>query len=269
MTTRTPPSGTKSFWEHLTNLPGELLAGAIYPLRAIGVLVRYPGLVSYILLPLLLNLLIGSVLYAGLLTVGLREIDALVDRVPEWAGFFEAVLFGLLAIILLLVIGFVLLRFGMILGAPWYGRLSERLEQIHTGHQPTPAAVTWKTIIHDCWYAIMFEMKKFLLFVGVGLLLLLLNLVPVAGSLLSTIGWLLLAATIVCLDFFDPPLSRRYVRFRTRLSLILHALPASATFGLTWLSLVSIPFVGLVAIPMGVIAGTLFFLDRIRGQGAW
>lgn len=267
--TRRPSSSTRSPWEHLAALPGELLAGVLYPPRAVGVLVRNPGLASYILIPLVLNLLIGTVLYAGLLVTGFRQIDALVAQMPEWAGFLQAVLFALLAIILLLMIGFVLLRFGMILGAPWYGKLSERLEYLSTGEQPDTPPLTWKTIPYEFWYAIMFEFKKIVLFVGVGLMLLLLNFIPAAGSVLSTIGWLLLATTIVCLDFLDPPLSRRYVRFRTRLSLIWRSLPASATFGLTCLALVSVPFVGLVAIPLCVVAGTLFFIDRLQTQKAW
>ena len=44
------------------------------------------------------------------------------------------------------------------------------------------------------------------------------------------------------------------------------ALPASAGFGLVALALVSVPFVNLLAVPLCVVAGTLFYVDRIRGR---
>ena len=49
--------------------------GASYPLRALGVLSRHPALWKYIIIPVLLNVLIGATLYAGLLFAGLRSID--------------------------------------------------------------------------------------------------------------------------------------------------------------------------------------------------
>ena len=50
---------------------------------------------------------------------------------------------------------------------------------------------------------------------------------------------------------------------RARLGLIRRSLPASAGFGLVCLGLISIPLVNLLAIPLCVTAGTLFFCDQI------
>jgi CysZ protein len=41
-------------------------------------------------------------------------------------------------------------------------------------------------------------------------------------------------------------------------------LPASASFGFVCLALVSVPLINLLAIPVCVAAGTLFFCDRIQ-----
>jgi CysZ protein len=70
---------------------------------------------------------------------------------------------------------------------------------------------------------------------------------------------------IACLDFFDPALERRRLAFRRKLGVIRRGLPASAGFGLVCFGLVSVPLVNLLAIPLCITAGTLFFVERLRG----
>jgi CysZ protein len=241
----------------------RFVSGALYPLYAAGVLARAPRLWRYVLIPLLVNLLVGVTLYAGLLFAGLSAIDALVAGLPAWAGVLAALLRALLIVGLLIVTGFVLVRFGVVLGSPWYTQLSAELELLRGG-QPLPERGAGLSMaVRDLSRALAFELRKLLLVAMIGALLLLLNLIPVAGQLLATAGWIALGATITCLDFFDYPLERRLLSFRAKLRILQHSLPASAGFGLACLALVSIPFVNLLSIPLCVAAGTLFFCDRI------
>lgn len=243
--------------------PGGLLAGASYPFRALAVLNRTPRLWRYVLVPILVNIAVGATLYLGLLLAGLRAIDAFVAGMPQWAAGLGALLRALLVIGLLLATAFVLVRFGVVLGAPWYARLSEQLEQLRTG-QPLPNRRQGAGgAAGELARALLFELEKLLLLAVVGVLLLLLNLVPGLGSVLSAAGWIALGATIACLDFLDAPLDRRRLGFRVKLAVVRRGLPASAGFGLVCLGLTSIPFVNLLAIPLCVAAGTLFFCDRV------
>jgi len=157
----------------------------------------------------------------------------------------------------------VLVRFGVVLGAPWYTRLSAELELLRGGQPLLAQGAGLSAASRDLIRALAFELRKLLLVVVIGALLLLLNLIPVAGQLLATAGWIALGATITCLDFFDYPLERRLLSFRAKLGVIRSSLPASAGFGLACLGLVSIPFVNLLSIPLCVAAGTLFFRDHI------
>ncbi|MEP0886343.1 hypothetical protein NDI49_32940, partial [Trichocoleus sp. ST-U3] len=77
------------------------------------------------------------------------------------------------------------------------------------------------------------------------------------------IGGITLAAMIVCLDFLDAPLERRRLRFRQKLGIVTRSFPATASFSLVCLGLVSIPLLNLFTIPLCVASGTLFFCDRI------
>lgn len=251
--TRTVKRGTRGH----RGLSG-LFIGASYPLRAPGVLNRAPHLWRYVLIPILVNIVVGATLYLGLLLAGLRAIDAIVAGVPEWMAALGVLLRVLLVIGLLIVTGFMLVRFGVVLGAPWYAKLSEQLELMRIGRAPKSAGG-----VRDLVRALLFELQKLLLVAVAGFLLLLLNVVPVAGSLLDVVGWLALGTLIACLDFLDAPLERRRLRFRAKLALVRRTLPASAGFGLVCLALISIPFVNLLAIPLCVTAGTLFFCDLI------
>jgi CysZ protein len=227
-------------------------------------LFRAPRLWSYVLIPIAVNLLVGATLYAGLLLAGLRAVDAAVAGLPGWAAVFGALLRVLLVIGLLLATGFVLVRFGVVLGAPWYARLSSQIELLRVGQLPLEPEVGAAAVLRDLARAVGFELKKLALVLLVGLGLLLLNLIPVAGQILATAGGVALGATIACLDFLDYPLERRLLSFRQKLGLIRRHLPATAGFGLVCLGLVSVPFLNLLAIPICVAAGTLFFCERIR-----
>lgn len=118
-------------------------------------------------------------------------------------------------------------------------------------------------IIQDIWRAILFEIKKLALIFCIGIPLFLLNFSPGLGTLISTIGGVILTGTIVCLDFLDGPLERRRLRFREKLGIVWGNLPATAGFALICLGLIGIPLVNLVTIPICVASGTLFFCDRI------
>jgi CysZ protein len=254
-----------------------ILTGASYPFRALGVFLSKPSLWGYVAIPILVNFVVGVAVYGGLLFFGWESIadltvsfthwlDKLIANLPTWLSFLNYLILGvsyllrfLLLIVLLLLTGFLLLQFGVLLGAPWYGQLSEKLEELRTGHVHTQEV----GIVRDIGRALLFEVKKLVLALGVGIFLLLLNLVPAIGTVIASVGGIALTALIVCLDFLDASLERRRLRFREKLGLVYKSLPASGSFSLVCLGLVSIPLLNLLTIPVCVASGTIFFCDRI------
>jgi len=254
-----------------------LVAGATYPFRVLGVFHRTPCLWGYVTIPILVNFLVGVALYGGLLFWGWDSVgdlmvrlshglDSAIANLPTWLSFLGYLIIGfgfllrlLLVVGLLLFTGFLLIQFGVLLGSPWYGQLSEQLEELRTGQRYTVEV----GILRDISRALLFELKKLVFGLGVGILLLLLNLAPGIGTLIAAVGGIALGATFVCLDFLDAPLERRRLRFREKLGIVFGSLPASASFSLVCLGLVSIPLLNLLTIPLCVASGTLFFCDRI------
>jgi len=236
----------------------SFLRGASYPWRAAQLLVCQPSLWRYVAIPVALNLLVGIVLYVTLLLAGFHLLDTVVESWPLWMAW---LLRGLLSIVLFVTLAYALVRFGVVLGAPFYNRLSELLEERMCGTAPASPPMTLAGIARDLGRAISFELKKLLLALTIGLFLLLLHLIPGVGSVLALLGGLSLGATLSCLDFFDPPLERRKLSFWAKLNFIRRHFPASVGFGLVCLGLVSLPLLNLLTVPVCIAAGTIFFCE--------
>lgn len=254
-----------------------LVAGATYPFRVLRVFHRNPHLWNYLIVPIAINIFVGIFLYAGLLFFGWQTLqnlmqslsdwlDSLLANLPTWLGFLEYLIVGLdfllellLIVVLFVITGFLLVQFGVLLASPWYGQLSEKLEELRTGK----LEIVEVSIFRDIWRAILFELKKLVLIALVGIPLLLFNLIPAMGTIVAGLGGMTLTATIVCLDFLDAPLERRRLAFREKLGIVFKSLPASASFSLVCLGLISVPLLNLLTVPFCVASGTLFFCDRI------
>lgn len=253
------------------------VAGATYPLRALILFIRHPKLLGYIIVPIIFNLIIAIALYGGLLFFGLEFISELqvdlstrlsqiIADLPAWLSILNYGVSGLifllqffLTIVLLVATGFILTQFGVLLGAPWYGQLSEKLEKIRTGN----VEIIEVSLAKDLARAILYELKKIVLMITIGIPLSILNLFPGIGTLIVTVGWFTLTTTIIGLDFIDSPLERRRLQFRKKLTIVIRSLPASASFALVCFFLISIPLVNLFTIPLCVASGTLFVCDRV------
>ncbi|MGB3403362.1 MAG: EI24 domain-containing protein [Microcoleaceae cyanobacterium] len=265
----------------LIRAPIGFIAGASYPFRALSLLSSRPQLRKYVVIPLIVNFILGIILYLGLLLPGFHAIESLtlfidsqidtwVANLPSWLSYLDvvAIVIGwilrvVFTLALLVIIGFILLQFGVIIGSPWYGQLSEKLEEIKTGKPAVVPPASLTGVFQDIGRAILFELKKLVIQLGFGIPLLLLNFFPGFGTIIFTVGGIILTASMACLDFIDSPLERRRLKFREKLKMLRLALPASASFALVCLGLITIPFVNLLAIPICVASGTLFFCDRL------
>lgn len=252
-----------------------ILIGFTYPLRALRLFQKHKSLRPYVIAPLGINILLGLVLYSLGIWQGSQWVNGLTARLIEWIGpawldsavqLLIPVIHAVLIVFLFIALGFILLQFGGILGSPFYGQLSEKIETLRAGTLLVPPASGKADILIDIWRAILFELKKLLLLVAFGLPILLANFIPGIGPAIATIAGISLASLLVCLDMFDASLERRRLKFRQKLRMILQTLPASGGFALVSLGLISIPLMNLLAIPLCVSAGTLFFCDRILDQ---
>lgn len=249
--------------------------GVSYPFKAIDILRKNRRLWKYLIIPLLINIIVGIGTYILLLRPSLNwfdtfttsllvNVDRYLNSLPQWlsflvyiVGFLTTITKFILLILIFIIVGFVITQFGSILGSPWYGKLSEKIEVFRT----EKLKIIELNIAHDLSRAVLFEFKKLGLIVMISFPLFFTNLLPAFGHIVSFIGSLTLTVTIVCLDFFDSVLERRRLKFRQKLQFVLRGFPSTFGFGLVCLALTSIPLLNLISIPICVCAGTLFVCD--------
>ena len=250
-------------------------SGVSYPFRAIKILWSHRNLWQYLVIPILINILVGIITYVLLLRPSLHwfnnvtsslliAIENYLQNLPNWLsflvyiiGFLASFAKVLLFLLIFILIGFIITQFGGILGAPWYGKLSEKIEILKTNS----LEIIDLNIFHDIGRAILFELKKLLLIVLISIPLFLSNLIPTLGNLFSLLGSITLTVTIICLDFFDSVLERKRLKFRKKLQFVIQGFPSTLGFGIACLALISIPLLNLIAIPICISAGTLFVCD--------
>ncbi len=251
-------------------------SGIFYPFLALKMLWQNKTLWQYLIIPIFINIIVGIVSYLLLLDPGIKfydnfannliiRVDQLIDNLPQWLEFLTYIigaialfLKGLIFVILLVIIGFIILQFGGLLGSPFYGKLSEKIEILKKGN----LEIIEINFFQEIFRAILFELKKILLTICLGIPFFFMNFIPGFGNLISLIGGLSITITIICLDFFDATLERKRLSFREKLKFVWGGFPLTIGFGLTCLGLISIPLINLIVIPLCVSAGTLLICDR-------
>lgn len=238
--------------------------GITYHFQALNFLKNNPSLWGYITIPISINIFVGIALYFGLLIPSLQWLDTAIINLPTWLTAISGVLHFLLGLVILVLVGLVIVQIGVILGSPWYGQLAEQIEKLKIDNLPKEDTFNFGRTIADIFRALMFEVKKLALVIGCSLLTFLISIAiaPVAPVIAGIVG-ITLSTTLMCLDFLDPALERRRLSFRQKLGWIIRCAPASIGFGLGCVVLTSIPILNFLTVPLCMVAGTLFFCDRI------
>lgn len=252
------------------------LTGFFYPFQALSLIAKNKSLWQYLIIPIFINIIVGIITYFLILQPSLNLWQTVVNSVvisleeftknlPQWlniliiiTNFIASIIRGLLLVVMFIVIGIIIAQFGGVLGAPWYGKLSEKVEIIKRGQ----LEIIEINPLQDIFRAILFELKKILLSIIVGLPLFLLNFIPAVGNVISVYGGLILTITILCLDFLDATLERKRLKFREKLTFIFKGFPRTFGFGIACLIIISIPLLNLIVVPICVCGGTLLVCDR-------
>ncbi|MEW6125323.1 MAG: sulfate transporter CysZ, partial [Pseudomonadota bacterium] len=211
-----------------------------------------PGLRRYVAVPLAINaaLFIAAMAWLlGTLDAGLRE------WLPDWlAGLLYPVFAFALGLLTLLLTT----QAANLLAAPFNARLAQRVEE-QLGQPPITALE--RTLWAEAWFTLRGEARRLLYFLGWALALLVLGFVPVLG-LLAPLGWLLLGAWLMALQYLDYPLGLRGHDFLAQRRLLRRHLGFSLGFGFGAQLLHLLPGPNLLAIPACVTAACTAWRGR-------
>ncbi len=243
----------------------RFLAGARYALSGLGIVLGSPGLWPYYIAPMLLTAVLLTS-GAALAWFGIPWVANMVwtptPGVPVLlaAGWWAAM--WLLRATAVLMLGIVLYFAAGLLALPFNDRLSERVETRLLGPYEEPFSL--RVVVGDMALSVAHSTVSLVLWLGVLLLLFLLNGIPLLGTVLNVAGWLLATSLFLSREMMDGCMSRRRMGFNHKAHVVLAHLPVMFGFGSVVTIALWVPGLNFVAMPMAVAAGTRLFCDLER-----
>lgn len=241
----------------------DLLRGFSFALSGLQDVSSRP-LRRFVLAPLLINI----VLFAGLIwgAAGLFSglMEDLLGWLPDWMGFLDWLLWPLFFITSLLMMFYLFTVAANLLGSPFNGLLSERVEQhFYPGVVQPQSGPLWREVARAPWI----EIRKLTYFLVRAIPLLLLFLVPGLNAA-APLLWLAFCAWILALEYMDYPLSNHGVPLLRQRALLAEHRPLALGFGAAVLLMTLVPVLNFLVMPAAVIGATRLWAEVLR-PGSW
>jgi CysZ protein len=235
--------------------------GFFSPFQAVRFILDHRRLLKYILIPFTINLIVFSLA----IYLGLDFFNGFISHhIPQgeaWYWFLLNYLLWIIAILLTAVLVFFSFAVvGSLIASPFNDILSEKTEAILTGRQgEEPFSLT--IFLQDARRTLFDETRKILLFVLVMVLLLLLNLIPVVGSLLYPVLSASLTIFFLIVEYTGYTFTRKHLSFKDQRGYIFRNKSLLFGFGTGLLLVLAIPLFQFLCIPLGVVGGTRICFD--------
>lgn len=242
------------------------LSGPQYLHEGLSLILK-PGLRSFVILPVSINLLVFIALISYSITGFSGWLNDWMATIPSWLSFLEIILWPIFVLALIAVIFFTFTTLTSIIAAPFYGLLSEKVEVVVRGHNDFPPFSS-KELIAMVPRTMGREMRKLAYFLPRALLLLILWFIPVINILAGPL-WILLGVWMMAVQYIDYPADNHKLSWGEMLAWLRQRRWQSLSFGgITYLYLL-VPIFNLIVMPAAVAGATLYWVhEHNRQQGA-
>lgn len=245
---------------------GRLARGFRYPISAVRFVQTHK-----LWVPVLSVIFIQVLLFSAVVYVGGSSIPTLVNWITShkptdntavvwlfklliWLAWIVAI-FGIVVLAMVIV-----LLLGKAIASPLLDYLSERVESIVL---QTPAA-PWS--LTNLFKSLRISFAD--LCAGIALVVVLqfvfwlsTILIPVLGSVVSSVGAFVATALLLAHEFVGWPLTRRFASYTQRWRFIWNQIPSNLGFGMAAGLVVIVPGLNLMMLPFLSVGGTLLFCD--------
>lgn len=252
----------------------DFLLGVSYIPRGFRLLWE-PSLRRYVAMPIAINVLVFALLFWFAGAQYGEFLDWLLPNPSAYAGggwWQETMRVAVTAAYWLLwplfvLIGAVVLFYTFtivanLIGSPFNGTLAARVERLATGSLPPEQQLS---LAQEGWIAVSGELRKYAYFAKLAIPLLLLFLIPVV-NIVAGLLWALFGAWALALEYMDYPMGNHGHRFNDERRMLASRRSLALGFGATILAMTLIPGLNLLAMPTGVIAATLLWVEQRPGQ---
>jgi len=242
------------------------ISGFFYPFKGLGFMLKHPGLIYLVAIPVAINTVLYSILIWYTSTRMGRWIDLLVPDGDAWYwSILYYILLVVISLIILIVIFYTFTLIGILILSPFNEVISERVEAIYTGNKNIEP-FQLKAFLSDMIRSYKAEAGRLLIYLSGFLLLLLLNLLPVVGTLVYGVLVTIYTLFFLCWEFFDYPMERWRFNFSSKRKTAFRNILLFISFGAGASLFLVIPLLNLAAIPVCVVGATLLFCDLQKAE---
>ncbi len=244
----------------------DILSGVGYFFQGIRI-VRQKSLRPFVLMPVVVNFLV----FTAAILLAIDQYGNLLGWLLPggdrwWAEFARIFLWIFFAAATLTVLFFTFTLLANVIGAPFNGLLSEKVELILAGADgkwPATSGGFLSTIIPS----IASEFRKLSYFLVLAALLVLLTLVPLV-NLVSPFFWFAFSSWMLAVEYLAYPMENHEIYFSQVKAKLKQDRWAALGFGMGCLVAGMIPLVNFFVMPAAVAGATAMWVERLSRQGS-
>lgn len=239
----------------------DFLSGAGCFIRGFKLATR-PELRRFVLIPLMINV----IAFTAAIWFAIYQFDTLLNwLLPQgaswWAEYIRAVVWVFFAVIVLLILFFTFNLVANLLGAPFNGLLSEKVEDYLSGaalDRPGGLGEFISTILPS----LISELKKIIYFLFTGIATFLFLLIPVM-NIIAPFVWALFTSWMLALEYTAYPMENHKMYFSQVKSGLRKKRMLAFGFGAAVMIASTIPVVNFLVMPSAVAGATKLWLDHL------
>lgn len=250
-------------------LPGirpltAFVKGVCAPFRSIITVMEQKGLLRHFAIPFILNILVlGLVFFLSFYYLS-GFMQSLLPQGDAW--YLQALRFiisPILAVLLVIIVALMYSITGSIIIAPFNDIISAKVESNITGNA-IDDSFSLSEMIRDILRITGNIIKLLLIITVFQITMLLINIIPLAGSVLYSAISFISAMFFLGFQFFDFPLERRKMIFREKLKVMWKFKFTTVGLGAGFFLISLVPVIGFLGLNLGAVGATLLYIDHIQ-----
>ena len=222
-------------------------------------LIQRPGLRRYFVLPIAIN----TIVLTGIVLFSYSRFDSWVELImawfPAWMSVLYWLIWGVALIVVLVLVLYVFTVLANIIASPFNAVLSAKVQEVLLGKAPISNISPWLVLPR----ALAREVAKLIYVLPRLIGLLILTIIPVVNTA-SPILWIYFGAWMMAIQYADYAADNNEVSFRELKKSLSQRKLQALMFGLPAYLLLTVPFVNLILMPVGVAGGTRFWVEQLK-----
>lgn len=236
----------------------ELTLGPGFLARGFALL-GAPGLRTYVIAPLVVNIVLIVALMGGFGWYLHGWLNAWLAALPGWLAWLKSLLWWLAMILAGLMFCYAFTLLANLIASPFNGVLSARVERMVTGHAPE----TGLTLFGEMLEGVTGELRRLRYYFSRAMLLalasLLLVFIPGANLAIAPL-WFVFGAFMLAFEYLDLPMANRGLSFPAKRQRMHARRWRHLGFGGAVTLATALPLANLLVMPAAVIGATLLYM---------